>query len=263
MSIAPAELLAVCETAARAGASELRAWLGRFQARQKAPRDLVTDADLASERAVRGVIAEAYPEHGILGEEAPDARQLDFPYCWVVDPLDGTINYAHGFPCYAVSVAVTHRGNLLAGVVYDPERDECFTAAAGEGARLNGQPMAVSPVTLIEEAMVAISFPAVVTADAPDVRAFLNVAPHCQAIRRTGSAALNLAYVACGRLDAHWAHQINPWDSAAGVLLVQEAGGVATGSGGEPYSVAEGHYLAAGAATLHDALRPLVAWRRK
>jgi myo-inositol-1(or 4)-monophosphatase len=152
---------------------------------------------------------------------------------------------------------------LLAGVVYDPERDECFAAAAGEGARLNGQPMAVSPVTLIEEAMVAISFPAVITEDAPDVRAFLNVAPHCQAIRRTGSAALNLAYVACGRLDAHWAHQINPWDSAAGVLLVQEAGGVATGSGGEPYSVAEGHYLAAGAATLHDALRPLVAWRRK
>jgi myo-inositol-1(or 4)-monophosphatase len=258
MSIAPRDLLTVCETAARAGASELRAWLGRFQARQKAPRDLVTDADLASERAVRGVIAAAYPDHGILGEEAPDATQLDLPFCWVVDPLDGTINYAHGFPCYAVSVAVTHRGKLLAGVVYEPERDECFTAAAGAGARLNGQPIEVSPVTLVEEAMVAISFPAVVTEDAPDVRAFLNVAPHCQAIRRTGSAALNLAYVACGRLDAHWAHQINPWDSAAGVLLVQEAGGTATGSDARPYDVAAGHYLAAGTRALHEALRPLV-----
>jgi myo-inositol-1(or 4)-monophosphatase len=259
MSIAPTELLNVCETAARAGANELRAWLGRFQARQKAPRDLVTDADLASERAVRGTIAAAFPGHGILGEEAPDATQLELPYCWVVDPLDGTINYAHGYPCYGVSVAVTHRGKLLAGVVYDPERDECFTAAAGEGARLNGQPIAVSTTTLVEEALVAISFPAVVSAEAPDVRAFLNVAPHCQAIRRTGSAALNLAYVACGRLDAHWAHQINPWDSAAGVLLVQEAGGTATGSDGQPYRVAAGHYLAAGSAALHAALRPLVA----
>ena len=261
MSIAPEELLTVCETAARAGASELRAWLGRFQARQKAPRDLVTDADLASEQAVRGVISAAFPEHGILGEEAPDASQLDLPYGWVVDPLDGTLNYAHGFPCYGVSIAVTHRGKLLAGVVYDPERDECFTAAAGAGARLNGQSIAVSPTTRMEEALVAISFPAVVTQDAPDVRAFLNVAPHCQAIRRTGSAALNLAYVACGRLDAHWAHEIHPWDSAAGVLLVQEAGGVATGSTGRPYSVAAGHYLAAGTAALHETLLPLVAAR--
>jgi myo-inositol-1(or 4)-monophosphatase len=259
MTITPPDLLSVCETAARAGASELRAWLGRFQARQKAPRDLVTDADLASERAVRGVIAAAFPEHGILGEEAPDAAQLELPYCWVVDPLDGTINYAHGFPCYAVSVAVAHRGTLLAGVVYDPERDECFTAAADGGAHLNGQTIAVSPVTLVEEAMVAISFPAIVTAEAPDVRAFLKVAPHCQAIRRTGSAALNLAYVASGRLDAHWAHQINPWDSAAGVLLVQEAGGTATASNGQHYNVAAGDYLAASTPELHRALRPLVA----
>jgi myo-inositol-1(or 4)-monophosphatase len=263
MAIAPAELLAVCETAARAGASELRAWLGRFEARQKAPRDLVTDADLASEQAVRGVIKAAFPDHGILGEEAPDRTQLELPCCWVVDPLDGTINYAHGYPCYAVSVAVAHRGKLLAGVVYDPERDECFAAAAGLGARLNGQAISTSRTTLTEDAMVAISFPAVVTEHDPDVRAFLSAAPHCQAIRRTGSAALNLAYVACGRLDAHWAHQINPWDSAAGVILVQEAGGVATGSSGEPYGVAAGHYLAAATRELHDALRPLVAWRGK
>jgi myo-inositol-1(or 4)-monophosphatase len=132
MNPTPRELVIVCEQAARAGAEQLLAWKGRFQARQKAPRDLVTDADLASEKAVRAVIAAHFPEHGILGEEAPTPDELDRPYCWVVDPLDGTINYAHGNPCYGVSIAVASRGRLLAGVVYDPERDECFAAAAGE-----------------------------------------------------------------------------------------------------------------------------------
>jgi myo-inositol-1(or 4)-monophosphatase len=253
------ELLKVCEQAARAGAEELRAWRGCFQSRQKAPRDLVTDADLASEKAVRGVIAAHFPAHGILGEEAPAPEQLELPYCWVVDPLDGTTNYAHGFPCYAVSVAVASGGRLLAGVVYDPEREECFAAGAAEGARLNGQLMAVSKVATLEDALVAVSFPAVVTEHTPDVRAFLNVAPICQAVRRTGSAALNLAYVACGRFDGHWAHQIHPWDSAAGVLLVQEAGGVATGSDGRPYELAAGDYLTAATPALYEALRPLVA----
>jgi myo-inositol-1(or 4)-monophosphatase len=121
MSISPKELQIVCERAARAGAAELRAWQGRFQTRQKARRDLVTDADLASEQAVRTIIQAAYPEHGILGEESADPAQLDRPYCWVVDPLDGTVNYAHGLPCYGVSVAVAGHGRLLAGVVYDPE----------------------------------------------------------------------------------------------------------------------------------------------
>jgi myo-inositol-1(or 4)-monophosphatase len=259
MAMTPIELLKVCEQAARAGASELVAWKGRFQARQKAPRDLVTDADLASEAAVRAVILEHFPDHGILGEEAPDPRQLERSYCWVVDPLDGTTNYAHDYPCYGVSVAVATEGRLLAGVVYDPERDECFAAAAGEGARLNGSPMAVSAATSLEMALVAVSFPAVVTESAPDVRAFLNVAPICQAVRRTGSAALNLAYVACGRLDAHWAHQIHPWDSAAGVLLVQEAGGAVTGANGGPYDLASGDYLAAATRSLYEGLRPLVA----
>ncbi len=258
MAPTPRELLIVCEQAARAGAAELLAWRGRFHAREKAPRDLVTDADLASEKAVRSVIEAHYPEHGVLGEEAPTPAALERPYCWVVDPLDGTVNYAHGNPCYGVSVAVASGGRLLAGVVYDPEREECFTAASGEGARLNGAPMAVSRVKALDEALVAVSFPTVVTENAPDVRAFMNVAPVCQAVRRTGSAALNLAYVACGRFDAHWAHEIHPWDSAAGVLLVQEAGGVATGGDGRPYDVAAGDYLAAANRELHAALKPLV-----
>jgi myo-inositol-1(or 4)-monophosphatase len=251
-------LLAVAEQAARAGAQELQSWQGRFTARQKGRHDLVTDADLASELAVRTMIASQFPDHGILGEEAPDARQLEREYCWVVDPLDGTTNYAHGFPCYGVSVAVARQGRLLAGVVYDPVRDECFAAGAGLGARLNGAPISTTAATRVDEALVALSFPAHVTAESPDLVAMLRVMPLCQGMRRTGSAALNLSYVACGRLDAHWAHEINPWDSAAGVLIVQEAGGTATASDGTPYNLANGNYLTASTAELHAALAPLV-----
>jgi myo-inositol-1(or 4)-monophosphatase len=254
----PVELLKIAEEAARAGAHELEAWQGRFTARQKGRHDLVTDADLASELAIRSVISRHFPEHGVLGEEAPAREQLEREYCWVVDPLDGTTNYVHGFPCYGVSIAVAHRSQLMAGVVYDPTRDECFSAAVGSGATLNGEPMSTTTVTDVGEALLAVSFPANLTHDSPDLEAFLQVAPMCQAVRRVGSAALNLAYVACGRLDGHWAHVIYPWDAAAGVLLVQEAGGVATGSDGRPFELAAGDYLTAATRELHAALVPLV-----
>lgn len=252
------ELLKVAEEAARAGAIELNAWRGRFTARQKGRHDLVTDADLASERAIRNVISRHFPEHGVLGEEAPAREQLEREYCWVVDPLDGTTNYVHGFPCYGVSIAVAHRSRLMAGVVYDPTREECFSAAAGNGATLNGAPMSTTTATEVGEALLAVSFPANLTRDSPDLESFLQVAPMCQAVRRMGSAALNLAYVACGRLDGHWAHIIYPWDAAAGVLLVQEAGGVATGSDGRPFELAAGDYLTAATRELHAALLPHV-----
>jgi len=255
----PARLLEVCELAARAGAEQLLAWRGRFQTREKAPRDLVTDADLASEQAVRRVIAEHFPDHGILGEEAAVMTQLDLPYCWVVDPLDGTINYAHGLPCYGVSVAVAHRGGLLAGVVFDPERNESFAATAGGGATLNGRPMAASQAETVEESLVAVSFPPRLDDESLDLRAFMRVGPVCQAMRRTGSAALNLAYVACGRLDAHWAHEIHPWDAAAGVLLVREAGGAVSATNGGPFDLAQADYLAASTAKLHERLLPLIS----
>lgn len=258
MTLDPRQLLAVAEEAARAGARELTSWRGRFAAREKALHDLVTEADLASEQAVRQVIAAHYPDHGVLGEEAPALDQLDRPYCWVVDPLDGTTNYVHGFPCYGVSIAAAQRGRLLAGVVYDPERDECFAAAAGRGATLNGKRITASGVGAVADALLAVSFPAHLTPQSPDLGAFLRMAPLCQAVRRTGSAALNLAYVACGRLDGHWAHEIHPWDAAAGVLLVQEAGGVATASNGQPFNLAEGNYLAAATADLHAELALLV-----
>lgn len=253
------ELLATCEAAARAGAHQLMAWRGRFSAREKAASDLVTDADLASQEAIRTVILGKYPDHGFLGEEHPDYQQLSRPFCWIVDPLDGTTNYVHDFPCYAVSVAVAQEGRLVAGAIFDPLSEEFFLAAAGQGAHLNGKPIAPSTATLVEKALVAVSFPPQLRADAPDWQAFFQVASRCQAVRRTGSAALNLAYVACGRLDAHWAHKIYPWDSAAGVLLVREAGGVVTASRGSAFQLARGDYFAAGTSQLHQALLPLIA----
>ncbi len=253
------ELLATCEKAAAAGAQELLKWRGRFATREKSPRDLVTDADLASQAAVRAIIEAKYPEHGFLGEEDPDPHQLRKPYCWVVDPLDGTLNYVHGFPCYAVSVAVAKEGKVIAGVVLDPTRDECFRAAEGLGSELNGQPLKTSTTTELEQSLVAVSFQPKLAHDSLDFQAFLQVVTRCQAIRRTGSAALNLAYVASGRLDAHWAHNIYPWDSAAGELLVREAGGVTTGSRGDAYCLKEGHYAVAATAQLHKALMPLIS----
>ena len=258
------DLLATCQRAAQAGAEQLLAWRGRFSTSEKSARDLVTDADLASQAAVRKVIDEQFglgpnSDHGFLGEEDPDLSQLDKPYCWVVDPLDGTTNYVHDFPCFAVSVAVTENGELAAGVVLDPIRKECFRAAAGTGAELNGEALKTSVTTELDQSLVAISFPPDLQADSPDLRAFLNVAGCCQAVRRTGSAALNLAYVASGRLDAHWAHFIHPWDAAAGILLVREAGGVTTSSSGGDFCLKKAAYAVSSTVELHEALMPLIS----
>ena len=253
-----AHLLEVAEAAARAGAVELLLWRDKFTAREKSARDLVTDADLASQKAVAAIIRREFPDHGFLGEESPDPEQLKRSSCWIVDPLDGTTNYVHGFPFYAVSVAVAHEGQLAAGAVFDPMANECFTAARGLGARLNGQPISVSKVTSLDQSLVAVSFPPHPTPNDPDILAFLRVSPECQAIRRTGSAAINLAYVACGRLDAHWAHSIHSWDSAAGVLLIEEAGGIVTSFNGGPYNVANGDYFVANSRELFDQIAPLL-----
>jgi myo-inositol-1(or 4)-monophosphatase len=176
----------------------------------------------------------------------------------VVDPLDGTTNYIHDFPFFCVSVAVALQGRPVAGAVFDPLRDELFLAAAGEGATLDGAPIGPSGNEELSEALLAMSFPPKMGLETPDMKAFLQIAPLCQAIRRSGSAALNLAYVACGRLDGNWAFDIHPWDSAAGVLLVQEAGGVATSCLGDEYDLSKGNYLATSTPQLHRALRQML-----
>ncbi|WP_197525666.1 inositol monophosphatase family protein [Pseudobythopirellula maris] len=262
--IAPAEVAMLVDTAklaARIGGAVLMHWRGKFTTRVKGPSDLVTDADLASQSAIRHVIQESFPAHAFIGEELGEKPPAEAAaglapgqVCWVVDPLDGTTNYVHGFPCFGPSVAAVRDGRVVAGAVFDPVAGEMFSAGLGAGAFLNEAPIAVSQARTLEESLAAVSLPAEVLEESPDLKDFIRIAPQVRALRRIGSAALNLAYVACGRLDAHWARQTYPWDAAAGVLLVSEAGGVVTGARGGPFHVWDGDYLAAATEDLHQSV---------
>ncbi len=228
------DYLEVCEAAAREGGRILLEWIGRFHATNKGSRDLVTEADYASQKEIRRIVGEAFPDHGFVGEEA-DAGAGQPPsgteghsgsgIRWIVDPLDGTTNYVHGFPAWCVSIALARGDVILAATVFDPLRDECFSARTDGGATLNGVPIHTPPVTELSDAIAALSFPPHVTADSPAVADFLAIVPHVHSVRRTGSTALNLAWLACGRLHTFWARQIACWDAAAGFLILREAGG--------------------------------------
>lgn len=228
-----ADPLAVCEAAARAAGRVLQDWVGRFGVSSKGPRDLVTEADFAAQREVRRLVLGAFPAHGFVGEEAePGAGQPASGQAghagsgtrWIVDPLDGTTNYVHGFPAYCVSIALAVDDAIEVGAIFDPVRGECFTARRGGGAFLDGRPIRVPAVAALEDAIVAVSFPPQVAAESAAVADFLAVVPRAHSIRRTGSTAINLAYVACGRLHAFWARRIACWDAAAGLLIAREAG---------------------------------------
>lgn len=242
--------------AAHAGGQTLLAWRDKFTTREKGPADLVTDADLASQKAVREVLLSARPEDCFVGEEsgADSTGERDGRLCWIVDPLDGTTNYVHGFPMFATSIGAVFNGELIAGAIFDPISGEMFSAARGGGAWLGDQPLKVSDAKALGDALVAVSLPPQVDAKSPDLVGFVEVVQECRAMRRTGSAALNLAYVAAGRLDAHWAHVIHPWDAAAGVLLCAEAGAVVTDCEGKPFDVWKADYLIASTAELHATL---------
>ncbi len=245
------DYLTLCEQAARAGGDALTQWVGRFQVREKGPRDLVTEADFASQEAIRGVVQAAFPSHDFLSEEGDSAVRLDGDYCWVVDPLDGTTNYVHQIPHYAVSVALLERGRPLVGVIFDPVSRECFAAQRGQGATLNGETIRTSGVSELSRAVVAASFAARVSFPSSEIDQFVAAVRLTQGVRRTGSAALNLCYVACGRFDAFWALSTKAWDVAAGVLLVEEAGGAVSHLDGGPFGLAEPHPVA----TASDALQ--------
>lgn len=252
----------VCEQAVRAAGKILLEKWGRVAVREKGRADLVTEADLASQETVRRTIADAFPHHALVGEEDPPDTQhpsVAAEYRWIVDPLDGTTNYVHGVPHFSVSLALERSGILLVGAIYDPVADECFTAGRGQGACLNGEPIHSSSAGRLSEALVAVGFPAVVRPDSPDLRAFFEAVTACQAIRRTGSAALNLAYVAAGRFDACWSFSTKAWDAAAGALIVCEAGGVVSDPRGTPFVLDRGHFLACATPTLHQALLALMA----
>jgi myo-inositol-1(or 4)-monophosphatase len=195
--------------------------------------DLVTEADTRSEAAIREIIAAHYPDHAVLGEEA--GQDVDARCRWIVDPLDGTVNYAHGFPFYCVSLALEIDGEVVLGVVKDTAHGERFTAVRGRGAYLDGRRLTVSDATDLRSAMVSTGFaydPDVALANVP---AFERALPRTQALRRAGAAALDICYVAAGRVDAFWELRLNAWDVAAALLIVREAGGTVTAGDGSPY----------------------------
>lgn len=197
--------------------------------------DLVTKVDKLCESKIRELILAEYPDHVILGEE--QGQMGESSYRWIVDPLDGTLNYAHGFPYYCVSIALEIGGHIEVAVIFDPNRDELFSAIRGQGAFCNGVAMAVSEETDFSKAMLATGFSYDAQELKKNLKLFAKVHPQVRAIRRPGAAALDLAYVACGRLDAFWELSLNPWDVAAGWLIIQEAGGSVTGHQGQPYRV--------------------------
>jgi myo-inositol-1(or 4)-monophosphatase len=250
--------LIVAERAARVGGVVLQDWRGRFSVREKGPADLVTDADEASQEAVRQVIQAEFPGHDVLAEEDRALAERRSEYRWVIDPLDGTTNYVHGVPHYAVSVALEHNGQLIAAAVFDPCADECFTAGHRVGAKLNRRPMRASDTEALTDALVAVSFPPTVEPGSRSLEDFEKLVVRARAVRRTGSAALNLAYVAAGRFDAYSARETRPWDVAAGALLVQEAGGSIVGIDGGPFTIEKPQFIATGSAELNATLLAMI-----
>ncbi|MCA9051513.1 MAG: inositol monophosphatase [Planctomycetaceae bacterium] len=228
MDVKYADILTVAVEAAQTGGQILQGWRGRFSVREKSRSNLVTEADHASQQAIYDHIRRTFSDHHFLGEEGLNEETSDSQYRWIIDPLDGTSNYVHGFPYYAVSIGVQHCGELVAGVIFDPNRGELFTAVKDGGAFLNGERIRTSGETDPAAAMAMASLPVGGRDTDPAVRRFLKSLNHLQTVQRSGSAALNLACVACGRVDAFWSTSLKPWDVAAGVLLVEEAGGVVT-----------------------------------
>ncbi|HEY1807443.1 MAG TPA: inositol monophosphatase family protein [Acidobacteriaceae bacterium] len=251
----PAQL-ATAATAA-AIAQEAGALLRRYFERgvateYKGDVDLVTEADRASERLITQRLSAAFPDHGIYGEEGVRQR-IESEYRWYVDPLDGTTNFAHGFPVFCVSLGLEHRpagrpadsdGALVAGVIYDPTRDDLFVAEKGQGAWLNGRRIQVSATKHLAEALLATGFPSRKRHASPNIHFYQEFTLRSHGVRRAGSAALDLAYTACGRLDGFWEFHLNPWDTAAGALLVLEAGGTMSRFDGEPFRLDSGEVLA-------------------
>lgn len=213
--------------ARKAGSIINRAALaGGLNVRSKRAKDYVTQVDQAAEQAIIDIVKNAYPGHGFLAEES-GAAATDAEYVWVIDPIDGTTNFIHGFPQYCTSIGIQHRGVMAHAVVYDPVANELFTASKGRGAFLNDRRIRVTPLTRLGEALIGTGFPfKEVTRLDLYMRQLGTLMKTCSGVRRAGAAALDLAYVACGRLDGFWELGLSPWDMAAGALLIQEAGGL-------------------------------------
>ena len=222
---------------ARDAGSLLRDRVGtRIDIDHKGAINIVTDVDLASEKLIREAISTYYPRHEILAEEG-GLSESESEYRWIVDPLDGTTNYAHGYPVFCVSIALECKGEVVLGVVFDPMRDELFAAEKGSGATLNNRAIRVSKTMELMQGLLSTGFPYdIKTSKLTNLDHWANFAMNAQALRRDGAAALDLCYVACGRFDGFWELNLSPWDTAAGALIVAEAGGLVTDFAGEAFS---------------------------
>jgi myo-inositol-1(or 4)-monophosphatase len=211
---------------------------------KKGAIDLVTAADLESEEIIIDTIHEKFPDHTIIAEESGIA-QRDKHACWIIDPLDGTTNYVHGLGIFAVSIAFTIDGRIVMGIVYNPLSGELFTAIEGQGANLSGQPIQATSTTQVSESLLVTGFPYVLGNDKRAlIQRFSNCLAAARGIRRLGSAALDLCYVACGRFDGFWEENLKPWDTAAGLLIAREAGGVVTDFNAQPFQIEHKQILA-------------------
>ena len=214
------------ETAREAGQILLEKFGRKINISKKGDINLVTEADLATEKHIIGKIRSHYPKHSILAEESGDAIVIDdSAWKWIIDPLDGTTNYAHGYPCFCVTLALEHNGEIVVGVTYDPTRNELFAAEKGSGATLNNKPIHVSETRELKDALLVTGFPYDARERENFARHFTGFTHKSRGIRRDGSAAIDMAYVACGRFDGFWEEGLHAWDVAAGVLLIEEAGG--------------------------------------
>jgi myo-inositol-1(or 4)-monophosphatase len=247
------EFADVASEIAREAGALLREFYHRGVATEyKGDVDLVTEADRASEALIKQRLGERFPEHGIYGEEGTRER-LDGEYRWYVDPLDGTTNFAHGFPVFCVLLGLEKRspglaedqdGEMVAGVTYDPLRDELFVAERGKGAWLNGKRISVSKTKKLQESLTATGFPSQKRHRSPNVHFYHEITLRSHGVRRAGAAGIDLAYVACGRLDGFWEFKLNPWDTSAGYLLIEEAGGTVTHFDGGKFTLDSREVLA-------------------
>ena len=237
------DFLTPMQDLAREAGALLISYFGKVSIEYKGDADLVTQADRSSEKLIVERIRKQWPHHDLIGEEG-SRTETGSDYRWYVDPLDGTTNFAHGYPVFCVSMGLEYKGELLAGVVYDPTRDEMFTAAKGNGAQLNGRAIRVSKTARLRESLVATGFPSHKRHKNPNINFYHQITLRSHGVRRAGSAALDLCYVACGRYDGFWEFNLNSWDTAAGVLLVNEAGGKVTNFTGGPFMIDSRQVLA-------------------
>jgi myo-inositol-1(or 4)-monophosphatase len=245
----------VAESAAREAGAILLGMYGQVSAREKAPFDLITDADLASQRKIASRLQEAFPDHTLLAEEEGITPDPSAEFRWIVDPLDGTINFAHGVPLWCVSIALEHAGELVVGVVYQPLLNDLFSAAKGAGATRNGRPIQVSTTDRLARSLIVCGMPTEFVASATHQLALMGrFSTNTHSVRRTGNSAWNLAMTAAGGFDVCYATSIQPWDAAAGVVLVREAGGTVTSIDGSPHDLYRNSILATNGRVHEEAL---------